>query len=85
MPTPACWAMASSATGPPGAAANAARAAVMSFSRLRRALPAGLACVQNAYSLVFCGDEDTLHLCTGAGIAWVPFFPLGGALPGSPR
>jgi aryl-alcohol dehydrogenase-like predicted oxidoreductase len=52
---------------------------------LRRALPAGIACVQNAYSLVSRDDEDTLQLCTGAGIAWVPFFPLGGALPGLPK
>jgi len=52
---------------------------------LRRALPAGIACVQNAYSLVSRDDEDTLPLCTGAGVAWVPFFPLGGALPGLPK
>jgi pyridoxine 4-dehydrogenase len=52
---------------------------------LRRALPAGIACVQNAYSLVSRGDEETLQLCLGAGIAWVPFFPLGGALPGLPK
>jgi hypothetical protein len=43
------------------------------------------ACVQNAYSLVSRTDEDMLWLCTGAGIAWVPYFPLGGALPGLPK
>lgn len=45
---------------------------------LRRALPAGIACVQNAYSVVARHDEDMLRLCAAEGIAWVPFFPLGG-------
>jgi pyridoxine 4-dehydrogenase len=52
---------------------------------LRRALPAGVACVQNAYSLVSRDDEDMLQLCVAEGIAWVPFFPLGGAFPGLPK
>lgn len=52
---------------------------------LRRALPAGIACVQNAYSLVSRDDEDMLRLCAAEGIAWVPFFPLGGAFPGLPK
>ena len=52
---------------------------------LRRALPAGIACVQNAYSLVSRQDEDMLRLCLANGIAWVPFFPLGGASPGWPK
>jgi aryl-alcohol dehydrogenase-like predicted oxidoreductase len=52
---------------------------------LRRALPAGIACVQNAYSLVARDDEDLLGLCAAEGIAWVPFFPLGGAFPGLPK
>ncbi|MBM9509220.1 aldo/keto reductase [Actinacidiphila acididurans] len=52
---------------------------------LRRALPAGIVCVQNAYSLVSRDDEDLLRLCTAEGIAWVPFFPLGGAFPGLPK
>ncbi|MFE6922288.1 aldo/keto reductase [Nocardia sp. NPDC057663] len=52
---------------------------------LRRALPAGIACVQNAYSLVSRDDEDTLRLCTAEGIAWVPFFPLGGGFPSLPK
>lgn len=52
---------------------------------LRRALPAGIVCVQNAYSLVSRDDEDMLRLCTAEGIAWVPFFPLGGAFPGLPK
>jgi pyridoxine 4-dehydrogenase len=52
---------------------------------LRRALPAGIACVQNAYSLVARDHEDMLRLCAAEGIAWVPFFPLGGAMPGLPK
>jgi len=52
---------------------------------LCRALPAGIACVQNAYSLVARGDEDVLALCAAEGIAWVPYFPLGGAFPGVPK
>ncbi|MFE3411702.1 aldo/keto reductase [Streptomyces mirabilis] len=52
---------------------------------LRHALPAGIACVQNAYSLVSRDDEDMLQLCAAEDIAWVPFFPLGGAFPGLPK
>lgn len=52
---------------------------------LRRALPAGVACVQNAYSLASRDDEDMLELCVAEDIAWVPFFPLGGAFPGLPK
>lgn len=46
---------------------------------LRRAVPAGIVCVQNAYSLVSRRYEDILDLCVDQRIAWVPFFPLGGA------
>jgi pyridoxine 4-dehydrogenase len=46
---------------------------------LRRALPAGIVCVQNSYSLVARGDEEMLQLCVDERIAWVPFFPLGGS------
>ncbi|MFC5666024.1 aldo/keto reductase [Kitasatospora misakiensis] len=52
---------------------------------LRRALPAGIVCVQNAYSLVSRDDEELLELCAAEGIAWVPFFPLGGTFPGLPK
>jgi len=52
---------------------------------LRRALPVGLACVQNEYSLVNRQDEDMVKLCVDEKIAWVPFFPLGGAVPGMPK
>ncbi|MEU4585573.1 aldo/keto reductase [Kitasatospora aureofaciens] len=57
----------------------------VTLDRLRRALPAGVVCVQNAYSLVSRDDEDLLRLCAAEGIAWVPFFPLGGAFPGLPK
>jgi len=52
---------------------------------LRRALPAGIVCVQNAYSLVDRSDEPMLELCAAEGIAWVPYFPLGSAFPGLPK
>ncbi|WP_206793724.1 aldo/keto reductase [Amycolatopsis sp. MtRt-6] len=52
---------------------------------LRRALPAGIACVQNSYSLVGRDDEEMVELCVAEGVAWVPFFPLGGAFPGLPK
>jgi pyridoxine 4-dehydrogenase len=57
----------------------------VSAAILRRALPAGIACVQNAYSLVARGDENVLALCAAEGIAWVPYFPLGGAYRGVPK
>lgn len=52
---------------------------------LRRALPVGVVCVQNPYSLVARDDEDMLQLCADEQIPWVPYFPLGGALPGLPK
>lgn len=52
---------------------------------LRRALPAGIACVQNAYSLVARDDEDMLELCLHEGVAWVPYFPLGSGFAGLPK
>ncbi|MEU3509296.1 aldo/keto reductase [Streptomyces longwoodensis] len=57
----------------------------VSLDTLRRALPAGVVCVQNAYSLVARDGEDLLELCAAEGVAWVPFFPLGGAFPGLPK
>ena len=54
------------------------------LERLERALPAGLACVQNAYSLLARESEPLLRLCLAHKIAWTPFYPLGGAL-GGPR
>ncbi len=52
---------------------------------LGRALPAGIVCVQNAYSLLNRAQEDLLDLCVAEGIAWVPYFPLGSSFPGFPK
>lgn len=49
---------------------------------VRRVSSAGIACVQNAYSLVDKQFDDLLTFCTDNAIAWVPFFPLGGAAAG---
>jgi aryl-alcohol dehydrogenase-like predicted oxidoreductase len=46
---------------------------------------AGIVCVQNAFSLVDQKDADVLELCREKGIAYVPYFPLGGAFPGSAK
>ncbi len=59
------------------------------LGRLDRARAAGIACVQNAYGLADRRFEDMLRLCLAHGIAWAPFFPLGGgagsAAPVGPR
>ncbi|MFE3515998.1 aldo/keto reductase [Streptomyces sp. NPDC059166] len=52
---------------------------------LNRALPLGIACVQNAYSLLAREDEELARACTAHGIAWVPYFPLGSAFPDLPK
>ncbi|RDV45623.1 aldo/keto reductase [Leifsonia sp. ku-ls] len=52
---------------------------------VQRALPAGIVCVQNAYSVLSRGFEDTLALCRAEGVAWVPYFPLGSAFPQLPK
>jgi len=39
----------------------------VTFDGLRRALPADIVCVQNAYSLVDRDDEDMLNLCVAEG------------------
>jgi pyridoxine 4-dehydrogenase len=52
---------------------------------LKRALPAGVACVQNSYSLMDRSQEEMLDVCTAENIAWVPYFPLGSAFPGFPK
>ena len=51
----------------------------VSLEELRRALPAGIACVQNDYSLISRGHEDMLQLCAGAR------HPLGSLLPAGRR
>jgi pyridoxine 4-dehydrogenase len=55
------------------------------INQLRQALPAGIACVQNAYSLLDRADEPLLDLCREHDIAWVPFFPLGSAFTGAAK
>lgn len=57
----------------------------VSLEELKKALPAGIVCVQNLYNLTSRSQESILELCKKEGIAWVPFFPLGGGLPGSAK
>jgi aryl-alcohol dehydrogenase-like predicted oxidoreductase len=57
----------------------------VSLDQLRQALPAGIACVQNAYSVLDRSSEPLLDICREHGIAWVPFFPLGSAFPWVPK
>lgn len=57
----------------------------VSLEELKVALPVGVACVQNVYNLVFRSQEPILELCKKENIAWVPYFPLGGGLPGSAK
>ncbi|GAB2918195.1 aldo/keto reductase family oxidoreductase [Rhodococcus aerolatus] len=40
-----------------------------------------VACVQNQYNLVQREDDALVDACAAAGIAYVPFFPLGGFSP----
>jgi aryl-alcohol dehydrogenase-like predicted oxidoreductase len=53
--------------------------------QLRQALPIGVACVQNLYSVLDRSAEPVLDLCREHDIPWVPFFPLGSAFPGRPK
>jgi aryl-alcohol dehydrogenase-like predicted oxidoreductase len=53
----------------------------VSAGQVRQALPAGVACVQNSYSVLGRSAEPVLLLCREHHIAWVPFFPLGSAFP----
>jgi len=46
---------------------------------------ADVVCVQNAFSLLDQSDVDVLDLCQRAGVAYVPYFPLGSAFPGTPK
>ncbi|MFZ3307365.1 MAG: aldo/keto reductase [Mycobacterium sp.] len=52
---------------------------------LQRALPVGIVCVQNSYSLLDRSQEEMLDVCKAQGITWVPYFPLGSAFPGFPK
>ena len=42
---------------------------------------ADIICVQNQYNLVHRGDDALIGELAAAGIAYVPFFPLGGFKP----
>lgn len=42
---------------------------------------APVVCVQNHYNLVHRADESFIHVLGSQGIAYVPFFPLGGFSP----
>ncbi|SEG79519.1 Predicted oxidoreductase [Actinacidiphila yanglinensis] len=57
----------------------------VSADQLRQALPAGIACVQNSYSLLDRTSEPVLDLCRTHSIPWVPFCPLGSAFPNNPK
>jgi aryl-alcohol dehydrogenase-like predicted oxidoreductase len=58
----------------------------VSLEQVRQAIDtAGIACVQNAFSLVDQSDADVLDLCHEQGVAYVPYFPLGSAFPGMPK
>lgn len=46
---------------------------------------ADIVCVQNAFSIVDQHDADVLDHCTSAGVAYVPYFPLGSAFPNMPK
>ena len=46
---------------------------------------AGVVCVQNAFSLVDQKDTAVVEQCAAAGIAYVPYFPLGSAFPHMPK
>jgi aryl-alcohol dehydrogenase-like predicted oxidoreductase len=57
----------------------------VSLDQLRQAMPVGLACVQNGYSLLDRSSEALLDLCRERNVAWVPFFPLGSAFSWLPK
>jgi pyridoxine 4-dehydrogenase len=57
----------------------------VSAEQLDRAAPAGIACVQNLYSVIDRTAEPVLDRCREHGVAWVPFFPLGSALANRAR
>jgi pyridoxine 4-dehydrogenase len=57
----------------------------VSAGQLLQAMPAGIACVQNGYSLLDRSAKPVLDVCREHGIAWVPFCPLGSAFPTMPK
>lgn len=46
---------------------------------------AQITCVQNAFSLLDQSDAAVLDRCAKAGVAYVPYFPLGSAFPNMPK
>jgi len=46
---------------------------------------ADIVCVQNAFSLLDQSDQPVLDRCAAAGVAYVPYFPLGSAFPHLPK
>jgi pyridoxine 4-dehydrogenase len=57
----------------------------VSAGQLLQAMPAGIACVQNGYSLLDRSAKPVLDVCREHGIAWVPFCPLGSAFLTMPK
>jgi aryl-alcohol dehydrogenase-like predicted oxidoreductase len=58
----------------------------VSLAQVEQAIEqAGIVCVQNAFSLVDRSDSAVLDRCHEAGVAYVPYFPLGSAFPGMPK
>jgi aryl-alcohol dehydrogenase-like predicted oxidoreductase len=49
------------------------------FAQARAIAP--IACVQNAYNVSLREDDPLVDACADAGIAYVPFFPVGGFAP----
>jgi len=49
------------------------------FDQARDLAP--IVCVQNAYNVAMRGDDPLIEACEEAGIAFVPFFPVGGFAP----
>ena len=54
----------------------------VTLDHLQLAQSVGIACVQNAYSVLDRSGEPLLAFCEEHHMAWVPFFPLGSAFPG---
>jgi pyridoxine 4-dehydrogenase len=57
----------------------------VSAEQVDHAAPAGIACVQNLYSVIDRTAEPVLDRCREHGVAWVPFFPLGSAFANRAR
>ncbi|WP_328901574.1 oxidoreductase [Streptomyces sp. NBC_00441] len=49
------------------------------FTRARELAP--VSCVQNAYNIARRDDDPLVDACAAAGIAYVPFYPVGGFQP----